>query len=70
MCKVCVEWEAGKLTNKEALDSLGTLIKSSKRKESLHYLSVVDKILDKEVPMSDTDEELDRKWHEETHNEE
>ena len=71
MCKVCVEWEAGKLTNKEALNALGEMIKSTEdEKKSKHYYSVVDKVLDKEVPMADTNEELDKKWHEETHVEE
>lgn len=71
MCKVCVEWESGKLTNKEALSALGEMIKNAKDdKKSKHYFKVVENILDKEVPMADTNEELDQKWHEETHVEE
>jgi len=72
MCKVCVEWEMGKLTNKEALNILGELIGESTAdsKRHKHYYGVVEKILDKEVPMADADEELDQKWHEETHTEE
>jgi len=66
MCIVCVEWEKGKLTSTEALRNLGEMIAvDSKEKE--HYLKVSGKILDKEVPMDDTDEELDQKWHEENH---
>ena len=68
---VCVEWEKGKLSNKEALKVLGEVIKTNKDdKKAKHYFDVVDKILDKEVPLSDTNEELDQKWHEETHTEE
>lgn len=71
MCKVCVEWEAGKLTSKEALNALGEMMRAEEdEKKSNHYLRAVDKVLDKEVPMADTNEELDKTWHEETHAEE
>lgn len=66
MCQVCRDWEAKKITNKEALASVGKLLKTDK-KNSEHYLKVSDKILDEEVPFSDTDQELDRRWHDETH---
>ena len=66
MCVVCKEWEAGKLTSEEALKNLGELMSSDKKK-SAHYEEVVEKILDKEVPVNDPDEELDQSWHEETH---
>ena len=67
MCIVCKDWEAGKLTSKEALRALGELIASAKPKEKEHFFKVSEKILDKEVPVSETDEELDQSWHEETH---
>lgn len=67
MCIVCRDWEAGKLTSKEALQNLGELIQAAKEDEKEHYFEVSEKILDKEVPLSETDEELDQTWHEETH---
>lgn len=67
MCIVCKDWEAGKLTSKEALRALGELISGAKPKEKEHLFKVSEKILDKEVPLSDNDEELDKNWHEETH---
>lgn len=71
MCIVCKEWEAGKLSFKEALDNLGELIgmkgEADRDPKIRHYYEAVSKILDKEVPMSDSDEELDTKWHEENH---
>lgn len=71
MCIICKEWMAGKLTSKEALSNLGELIglksESDRNPKIKHYYSVIDKILDKEVPMNDNDEELDKRWHEETH---
>lgn len=71
MCIVCKEWLAGKLTSKEALGNLGELIgmkgEADRDPKIRHYYKAVEKILDKEVPLSDTDEELDQSWHEETH---
>ncbi len=71
MCIVCVEWEAGKLTSKEALRALGELIgmkgEADRDPKVRHYYKSVEKILDKEVPVSDTDDELNKNWHEETH---
>jgi hypothetical protein len=71
MCLVCKDWIAGKLTSKEALSNLGELI-GMKGEADLdpkirHYYDAVNKILDKEVPLSQNDEELDQSWHEETH---
>lgn len=68
-CVVCREWELGKLTSKEALKNLGEMIQveGTSKKESKHYYDAVEKILDKEVPTSESDEELDKSWHEETH---
>jgi hypothetical protein len=67
MCVVCSDWEKGKLTSKEALRNLGEMIATGTEKEKKHYFEVSEKILDKEVPMNDTDSELDQSWHEETH---
>lgn len=67
MCIVCKDWEAGKLTSQEALKNLGELIKAADKKDKKHLFEVSEKILDKEVPLSDTDEELDQSWHEEMH---
>ena len=69
MCIVCRDWEAGKLTSKEALRALGEMIPGAKPKEKEHFFKVSEKILDKEVPLNENDEELDQSWHEETHDE-
>lgn len=68
MCIVCLEWEKGKLTAKEALNNLGELMQGASLAGKAHYDDVVEKILDKEVPVSHADEELDQKWHDEMHN--
>lgn len=71
MCIVCKDWQAGQLTSKEALRNLGELI-GMKGEADLdpkirHYYKAVEKILDKEVPVSDSDEELNKIWHDQTH---
>ena len=58
----------GKLTSKEALKALGELIKADKD-QSEHYFEVTEAILDKEVPLCDTDEELDKSWYDEMYDE-
>lgn len=69
MCVVCKEWQAGKLTSKEALNNLGELINAAGEEgvETMHYWEVTSKILDKEVPVGESDEELDKSWHDEIH---
>jgi hypothetical protein len=63
MCIVCAQWEAGKLTSKEALRNLGEMIGSSDDEEKTgHYFEACDKIIDKEVPFLPEDEELNKKW--------
>ena len=62
ICIVCKDWQKGKLTAKEALKNLGEMINSED--DSSHYYEVVEKILDEEVPMSEKNEELDKKWQE------
>lgn len=72
MCVVCKDWQAGKLSNQEAIRNLGELINTEIETDEQaaqleHYINVFDKVMDKEVPFSDSDEELDQKWHEENH---
>lgn len=65
---MCKDWKAGRLTSEEALKNLGEMIIGTKdSRKSKHYFEVSEKILDKEVPTSDTDEELDKNWHDENH---
>lgn len=70
MCRVCSEWELGKLTNKEALRNLGELIQAEDRdngEDNGHYYLVVDKIMDDELGESASDDDIDAAWHRETH---
>lgn len=68
MCVVCKDWELGKLTAKEAFRNLGELINSTEdREERRHLFDLSNQLLDEEVPLNETDEELDAQWHKETH---
>ncbi len=68
MCMICKDWELGKLTSKEALRNLGEVMREANKSSRAHYDDVVEKILNKEVPVGESDDELDKNWHEETHN--
>lgn len=67
MCIVCKDWEAGKLTNKEALQNIGELFNTDGDLGNEHFAEVIERIMDKEVPFPDSDEELDKSWHDEIH---
>lgn len=67
MCIICVEWEAGKLTSKEAFRNIGEVVVKSDA-EAKHFFDLTDRILEKDLgAMKDLDEELDAAWHSETH---
>lgn len=48
MCKICLEWELGKLTNQEARRNLGEMINvgADSEEESLHYWELMEKLID------------------------
>ncbi len=55
MCVVCIEWEKGKMTSREALRALGEL-----RLKPEHLEVVVEKILQKEAPMTERDDNIEK----------
>jgi hypothetical protein len=61
MCVVCKEWEKGKLTNAEALRAIGEMPKSDPG-DKKHLIDLASRIMDKEVPMKESDTELDSEW--------
>lgn len=63
MCLVCSQWQLGKLSNKEALSNLGEMIVSGGKTD--HYYEVVDKIMEKELGSSVSNDEMDLAWHKE-----
>lgn len=70
MCKICVEWENNRLTNKEAFGAIGEMINTSKDESQVgHLKDLSERILDKELPNVGTNTEVDEAWWEFTHNE-
>lgn len=67
MCRICVEWEKGKLTAKEAFKNIGEVIAEADESTREHLFRLSDKIVDSELPSGDQDEEMDAAWHKETY---
>lgn len=57
MCVICLEWQKGKLTDKEALRAFAEManLDPNEAKPDYHYYEMIDKILDKDETF-DTEE--------------
>lgn len=57
MCIVCTDWIKGKMTSQEALRALGELMlgNSDRNESNEHYFEVSEKIMSKEVPLNNDD---------------
>ena len=63
MCILCTEWERERLTSKEAFRAIGEMISTSKDKDQVKHLKELsEKIIQKEVPLNDTDDQADQDW--------
>lgn len=63
MCKICIEWEKGKMTSKEALRAAGEIMYGENESNANHAAEVVEKIMNKEVSSgSEQDAELDAEY--------
>ena len=69
MCSICDDLKNKKIDSKEAFKRIGDALQNATPKIAGHLMSLSDKILDSEVPMSEKDEDLEKKWHEESHEE-
>lgn len=68
MCNICSDWEKHKITTEEAMRNIGEALSCSKDKDAKqHLIDLSSRILDKDVPMTDKDEDLENKWWKETH---
>lgn len=71
MCLICVEWQAGKLTTKDAMRNLGESINVATEEEDFekveHLVELSNKLMDADVPFEEQDEQLDKMWWEKTH---
>lgn len=66
MCDICTKWGNGDMSSQEAFQAIGQAM-SPKTQKHLEDLS--EKILAKEVPMPDTNEEADAAFWNSTHRE-
>ena len=65
MCRICVEWEKEKMTNKEALNAIGELLADSDEETKTHLFELVNRVIDEEeladdsntISFSDLDED-------------
>lgn len=49
MCYLCVEWEKGSLSNREAIKAISELVLTEENKETrLHLFGALNKIMDRE----------------------
>lgn len=69
MCKICSDWEKGKLTAKDAMRNIGEVISSASKKDAKHLMDLSDRILDKDIPLKETDPVQDENWWKENHEE-
>lgn len=68
MCLVCVEWQAGKLTAKEAYRNIGEMVNAEDDEEKReHLFELSNRLLDAEVPFDETDKDVDGMWWDKTH---
>lgn len=57
-CMMCVEYEKGKMTSKEALNNIGEMIGSTTNEDEIaHLFELAGKIVDKELPFEEWDDD-------------
>jgi len=59
-CLICRDLDH--LTSEEVMRNIGEMLKGASREQSAHLLDLASKILDKDVPMEETDPGLDESW--------
>lgn len=70
MCNICSDWEKQRLTTEEAMRNIGESLAGAKdEKAKQHLIDLSGRIMDQEVPMPERDEDLEKKWYDDTHEE-
>lgn len=69
MCSICDDWKNNKIDSKQAFERIKDALQNASPKTTGHLTNLSDTILDKEVPMTETDENADRQWTDELYNE-
>jgi len=66
MCLICSDWEKEKLTVKEAMRNIGEILSGTTDPEKIeHLIDLSGRILDKDVPLRDSDVGMDANWEKE-----
>lgn len=65
MCDICDDWKSKKITSKEAFKRIADAMQEKDSKKAGHLMRLSDTILDSDVPMTERDEEIEKKWSEE-----
>jgi hypothetical protein len=59
MCLICLDWQKGNMTSKEAFSAINEIVSTEKDETKLkHIFELSNKILEKEAPYSEWDEDL------------
>lgn len=70
MCNICIDWEKQRMTSKEAFRAIGEVLHTSNDKSQVqHAKELAERIIQKEVPTTETNEEADGDWWNATHSE-
>lgn len=67
MCAICTKWKKKEITAKDIMEEIGKALKNANPKKSDHLMALSSKILDDEVPMTESDAAADAKWWKQTH---
>ena len=62
MCEICDDLKNKKIDSKEAFKRIGDALQNATPKTAGHLMSLSDKILDNEVPLSERDEVAEEQW--------
>ena len=63
MCIICIDWEKGKMTSREAMAAIGEIIGNSDLEKTEHLINLSGRIVDKDVSSGTVqNEELDEQW--------
>lgn len=71
MCIICQEWEKQRMTSKEAFRAIGEVLYGEKDPKKVEHLTdLSNRILEKEVPTSESNLDIDQDWWDHTHSDE
>lgn len=64
MCMLCVEWEKQRITSKEAFKAIGEMITPTTKE---HLQELAERIIQKEVPETQTNKDAEEAFWNATH---